>query len=58
MLAGRIDISAAIIVKRLDEPPSCLQHGFGYQVQAREHPHHYRQHGQASIRWPATTEMP
>ncbi len=58
---GGIDITErAIIVEGLDEPPRYyLQHGFGYQVHARGHPHHFRQHGRADIGWPANhTEVP
>ncbi|MGW1157765.1 radical SAM protein [Streptomyces sp. NPDC002519] len=44
----------AIIVEGLDEPPRYyLQHGFGYQCHDRAKPHHYRQHGRASIGWKA-----
>ncbi|WP_196443824.1 hypothetical protein [Planomonospora sp. ID67723] len=46
----------AIMVEGLDEPPRYfLQHTHGYQVHAREHPHHYRRHGRADIGWPAAT---
>ncbi|MFJ5779304.1 radical SAM protein [Streptomyces sp. NPDC093094] len=44
----------AIVVEGLDEPRRYyLQHGFGYQCHDRSKPHHYRQHGRASIGWEA-----
>ncbi|TVZ84853.1 hypothetical protein [Streptomyces sp. BK340] len=48
------DSDRAIVVEGLDGPPRYyLQHGFGYQCHAREHPHLYRQHGRARIGWEA-----
>jgi DNA repair photolyase len=52
---GDVEVNdRAIVVEGLDEPPRYyLQHGFGYQCHAREHPHLYRQHGRAPIGWEA-----
>ncbi|MFB7741896.1 radical SAM protein [Streptomyces sp. NPDC056132] len=52
---GPVEITdRAIVVEGLDEPPRYyLQHGFGYQCQDRDKPHHHRQHGRAPIGWPA-----
>ncbi|MFJ3310739.1 radical SAM protein [Streptomyces sp. NPDC086549] len=52
---GAVEVNdRAIVVEGLDEPPRYyLQHGFGYQCHAREHPHLYRQHGRAYIGWEA-----
>ncbi|MCD0485213.1 radical SAM protein [Streptacidiphilus sp. ASG 303] len=50
---GPVEISdRAIIVEGLPEHPRYfLQHGYGYQVHAREHPHHHRRHGRAEAGW-------
>ncbi|QOV41190.1 radical SAM protein [Streptomyces ferrugineus] len=52
---GAVEVNdRAIVVEGLDEPPRYfLQHGFGFQCHAREHPHLYRQHGRAPIGWEA-----
>ncbi|MFE7276885.1 radical SAM protein [Streptomyces sp. NPDC057623] len=52
---GPVEITdRAIVVEGLDEPPRYfLQHGHGYQCHDRTKPHHYRQHGRASIGWAA-----
>ncbi|MFI9100732.1 radical SAM protein [Streptomyces fildesensis] len=51
---GPVEITdRAILVEGLDEHPRYfLQHGFGYQVHDRRHPHHPRRHGRADIGWP------
>ncbi|WBB64099.1 radical SAM protein [Streptomyces sp. WMMC500] len=42
----------AVLVQGLSEQPRYfLQHGYGYQFHAREHPHSYRRHGRADIGW-------
>lgn len=50
---GPVEVThRAIMVEGLDEQPRYfLQHGYGYQVHAREHPHHHRRHGRADIGW-------
>ncbi|MFH9734941.1 radical SAM protein [Streptomyces sp. NPDC017260] len=52
---GAVEVNdRAIVVEGLDEPPRYfLQHGFGFQCHDRTKPHHYRQHGRASIGWEA-----
>lgn len=52
---GAVEVTdRAIMVSGLPEQPRYfMQHGFGYQVHAREHPHHHRRHGRADIGWPA-----
>jgi DNA repair photolyase len=57
---GTVEINdRAIIVEGLDEPPRYyLQHGHGYQCHDRDKPHHQRQHGRASIGWPARNGTP
>lgn len=52
---GPVEVTdRAIMVGGLAEQPRYyLQHGFGYQVHAREHPHHHRRHGRADIGWTA-----
>ncbi|MFJ8599419.1 radical SAM protein [Streptomyces shenzhenensis] len=52
---GDVEVNdRAIVVEGLDEPPRYfLQHGFGFQCHAREHPHLYRQHGRAPVGWEA-----
>ncbi|NEA75409.1 radical SAM protein [Streptomyces sp. So13.3] len=51
---GPVEITdRAILVEGLDEHPRYfLQHGHGYQVHDRRHPHHPRRHGRADIGWP------
>ncbi len=51
---GPVEVTdRAIMVGGLAEQPRYfLQHGYGYQVHAREHPHHHRRHGRAEIGWP------
>lgn len=57
---GPIEITdRAIMVEGLAEQPRYyLQHGYEYQVHAREHPHHYRRHGRADIGWQAGGQHP
>ncbi|MFE9331715.1 radical SAM protein [Streptomyces sp. NPDC006925] len=57
---GPIQITdRAIMVQGLNEPPRyCLQHAYGYQVHAREHPHHHRRHGRADIGWSGENGIP
>ncbi|MZE75791.1 hypothetical protein [Streptomyces xinghaiensis] len=52
---GEVTITdRAITVQGLDEPPRYyLQHTYGYQCHAAEHPHLPRQHGRAPIGWRA-----
>ncbi|MCZ4098945.1 radical SAM protein [Streptomyces sp. SID13666] len=51
---GPVEITdRAILVEGLDEHPRYfLQHGHGYQVHDRRHPHHPRRHGRADFGWP------
>ncbi|MHB9862007.1 radical SAM protein [Streptomyces sp. YIM S03343] len=50
---GKVQITdRAIITEGLDEQPRYfLQHGYGFQVHDRRHPHRPRRHGRAEIGW-------
>jgi DNA repair photolyase len=50
---GPVEITdRAVLVSGLAEHPRYyLQHGYGYQVHAREHPHNHRRHGRAETGW-------
>lgn len=52
---GEVEVTdRAIMVTGLPEQPRYyMQHGYGFQVHAREHPHNQRRHGRAEIGWPA-----
>ncbi|MFE5971356.1 radical SAM protein [Streptomyces sp. NPDC056460] len=50
---GPVEITErAIITEGLDEQPRYyMQHGYGFQVHDRAHPHRERRHGRAEIGW-------
>ncbi|MFF9321795.1 radical SAM protein [Streptomyces sp. NPDC014735] len=50
---GPVEITdRAIIAEGLDEQPRYfMQHGYGFQVHDRAHPHRQRRHGRAEIGW-------
>jgi len=50
---GPVEITdRAIITEGLDEQPRYfMQHGYGFQVHDRAHPHRRRRHGRAEIGW-------
>ncbi|GAA2439680.1 radical SAM protein [Streptomyces glaucus] len=57
---GPVEITdRAIITEGLDEQPRYyLQHGYGFQVHDRSHPHRPRRHGRAEIGWEEGTSRP
>ncbi|MFI8815684.1 MULTISPECIES: radical SAM protein [unclassified Streptomyces] len=55
---GPVEITErAIITEGLDEQPRYyMQHGYGFQVHDRAHPHRERRHGRAEIGWKGNPE--
>ncbi|GAA2588511.1 radical SAM protein [Streptomyces tubercidicus] len=55
---GPVEITErAIITEGLAEQPRYfMQHGYGFQVHSREHPHRERRHGRAEIGWQGQQE--
>ncbi|MGW2038686.1 radical SAM protein [Streptomyces virginiae] len=55
---GQTEITdRAIITEGLDEQPRYfMQHGYGFQVHDRAHPHRERRHGRAEIGWKGKPE--
>lgn len=57
---GPVEITdRAVLVSGLAEHPRYyLQHGYGFQVHDRAHPHRERRHGRAEIGWQTEPEAP